>query len=65
MTELSRYQLTQLQTLEAEAQGYPVIVDYYQRNLRINGPASAVVRSFRTRSPAHKPYDLWTQAPVS
>jgi hypothetical protein len=24
-----------------------------------------MVRSFRTRSPAHKPYDLWTRAPVS
>jgi hypothetical protein len=25
----------------------------------------AAVRLFRTRSSAHNPYDLWTQAPVS
>ena len=25
------------QTLEAEAQGYPVVIDYFQRGLRING----------------------------
>jgi hypothetical protein len=27
--------------------------------------ARAAVHSFCTRSAAHKPYDLWTQAPVS
>jgi ABC-type nitrate/sulfonate/bicarbonate transport system substrate-binding protein len=43
--------VTPPQTLEAESQGYPVVIDYYQRGLRINGPAMTVVREFAQTHP--------------
>ncbi len=43
--------VTPPQTLEATERGYPVVVDYYQQGLRINGPAMAVLRSFAETHP--------------
>jgi ABC-type nitrate/sulfonate/bicarbonate transport system substrate-binding protein len=43
--------VTPPQTLAAAEQGYPVVVDYYQHGLRINGPAMSVLRSFAESHP--------------
>ncbi len=39
------------QTIRAAEQGYPVIVDYYQRGLKIVGPGVAVTRGFAQSHP--------------
>lgn len=35
----------------ARAKGFPVIIDYYERNLKIVGPGSGVARSFMQKNP--------------
>jgi NitT/TauT family transport system substrate-binding protein len=43
--------ITPPQTLEAAERGYPVIIDYYQKGLRIIGPGMAVTRAFAREHP--------------
>ena len=43
--------ITPPQTEMAKAKGYPVIIDYYQRGLRIIGPGTGVARAFVQKNP--------------
>jgi ABC-type nitrate/sulfonate/bicarbonate transport system substrate-binding protein len=43
--------VTPPQTEMAKGKGYPVIIDYYQRGLRIIGPGTGVARSFVKKNP--------------
>jgi ABC-type nitrate/sulfonate/bicarbonate transport system substrate-binding protein len=43
--------ITPPQSEIARAKGFPVIVDYYERDLRIVGPGSGVARSFMQKNP--------------
>src|SRR6185369_1536148 len=43
--------VTPPQTEMAKAKGYPVIIDYYQRGLKIIGPGTGVARSFAQKNP--------------
>lgn len=43
--------VTPPQTEMAKGKGYPVIIDYYQRGLRIIGPGTGVARSFVQKNP--------------
>ena len=43
--------VTPPQTDMARSKGYPVIIDYYQRGLRIIGPGTGVARSFVQKNP--------------
>jgi NitT/TauT family transport system substrate-binding protein len=43
--------ITPPQSEIARAKGFPVIVDYYERNLRVVGPGSGVARSFVQKNP--------------
>jgi len=43
--------VTPPQTEMAKSKGYPVIIDYYQRGLKIIGPGTGVARSFVQKNP--------------
>jgi len=43
--------VTPPQTEMAKAKGYPVIIDYYERGLKIIGPGTGVARSFVQKNP--------------
>jgi ABC-type nitrate/sulfonate/bicarbonate transport system substrate-binding protein len=43
--------ITPPQTEMAKAKGYPVIIDYYERGLKIIGPGTGVARSFVQKNP--------------
>ena len=43
--------LTAPQSEIARAKGFPVIIDYYERNLKIIGPGAGVARSFLQKNP--------------
>jgi len=43
--------VTPPQTEMARSKGYPVIIDYYQRGLKIIGPGTGVARSFVQKNP--------------
>jgi ABC-type nitrate/sulfonate/bicarbonate transport system substrate-binding protein len=43
--------VTPPQTEMAKGKGYPVIIDYYQRGLKIIGPGTGVARSFVQKNP--------------
>jgi len=43
--------VTPPQTEMAKAKGFPVIIDYYQRGLKIIGPGTGVARSFVQKNP--------------
>jgi NitT/TauT family transport system substrate-binding protein len=43
--------VTPPQTKMAKSKGYPVIIDFYQRGLKIIGPGTGVARSFMQKNP--------------
>jgi ABC-type nitrate/sulfonate/bicarbonate transport system substrate-binding protein len=43
--------ITPPQSEIAKAKGFPVIIDYYERNLKIIGPGTGVARSFMQKNP--------------